>query len=171
MRAGQHTWYNDLAPALLPTIAKGFNARFLYDPGMDGDIQGQDDYFAYGLQRNLAVAHTAVVDTIDYQDDAAFAANVDGFPADNFIGEWTGLVEISQGGSYTFSSTSDDGSHVWINGALVVSNGGFHGPETVSGTVMLDAGHHRVKVDFFEATVNPRILNSKPQAASPKPKP
>ena len=31
------------------------------------------------------------------------------FPGDKFIGEWTGLVEIKEGGAYTFASTSDDG--------------------------------------------------------------
>ena len=79
---------------------------------MDGDdIKDENDYFAYGNEeRQLSVAYTTVTDTIDYQNDAAFEAIAEGFPGDHFIGQWTGLVVIEEGGSYTFSSTSDDGS-------------------------------------------------------------
>ena len=148
----------------------GFNARFLYDPNMNGDdIKDQGDYYAYGRQRNLAVVHTGVVDTIDYRDDAAFEAMAPGFPGDHFIGEWTGLVVIREGGSYTFASSSDDGSHIWINGAMVVNNEGLHGVRKVRGTVDLTAGFHDVKVDFFENEVIPRTSNPKLQASNPQP--
>ena len=117
------------------------------------------------------MAHTAVVDTIEYRNDAAFQATA-GFPGDHFIGEWTGVVVIKQGGSYTFASSSDDGSHIWIDGMMVVNNEGIHGVQEVRGTVDLTAGRHRVKVDFFENAVNPRIPDLKPQTPNPRdPKP
>ncbi|KAJ1478722.1 hypothetical protein T484DRAFT_2926567 [Baffinella frigidus] len=131
----------------------GFEGRFLFDPDMNADeIKDQDEYFTYGLQqKHLPVARTAVVDVIDYRTDQAFRAMGSEFPIDKFIGELTGLVLIKQGGEYTFASSSDDGSHIWIDGALVVSNEGLHPVETVRGTLDLTAGYHTVKVDFFEA--------------------
>ena len=160
-----------------PPIALGFNARFLYDPYMYySHIEDKDDYFAYGIdERQRPVSSTAVVETIDYKED--FYKTAEGFPEEFFIGQWTGLVVISKSGSYTFSSTSDDGSHVWINGALVVSNGGIHGyMKRATGTVQLDAGRHTFRADFFhhvhdvtKSKVNPRTLNHEPQTTHPKP--
>ena len=153
-------------------LAKGFNARFLYDPEMSGRaIDHQDDYFKYGFERGLSIAHSGVVDTIEYRNDAAFQATASGFPEDHFIGEWTGVVVIKQGGSYTFASSSDDGSHIWIDGRMVVSNEGIHPVRKVTGTIDLTAGRHTVKVDFFENEVNPRTPNPQPQTLNPKPPP
>ena len=55
------------------------------------------------------MAHTMVVETIDYWNDEQFMAMGDDFPGDKVIGEWTGLVVIKDGGPYTFATTSDDG--------------------------------------------------------------
>lgn len=45
---------------------------------------------------------------------------------DNFAARWTGLVYIDTPGEYTFTSGSDDGSRVFINGQLVDNNDGLH---------------------------------------------
>ena len=39
---------------------------------------------------------------------------MDGFTNDKFVGVWTGLVYITEGGSYTFASSSNDGSALFF---------------------------------------------------------
>jgi hypothetical protein len=61
-----------------------------------------------------------------------------------------GFVDIPQEGMWQFFSTSDDGSAVFIDGAVVVWNDGLHGPLEASGSIALTAGLHALEVQFFE---------------------
>jgi Tfp pilus assembly protein FimT len=69
---------------------------------------------------------------------------------DNFAARFTGLVQIATGGDYTFYTSSDDGSQLWINEALVVNNDGWHGMQERSGIVTLPAGNHQIRVEMYE---------------------
>lgn len=53
-------------------------------------------------------------------------------------------------GIYTFSTNSDDGSKLYIGDELVVNNDGLHGMVSMSGTIPLAAGWHRIRIEFFE---------------------
>jgi hypothetical protein len=70
---------------------------------------------------------------------------------DHFAVRYTGYIDISAEGTYTFSSTSDDGSAVYIGSRMVVDNDGTHAAEEQSGTIALGAGKHEIVVAFFEA--------------------
>lgn len=63
-----------------------------------------------------------------------------------------GYVDIPANGTFTFYTSSDDGSKLWIDGDEVVNNDGLHGVREESGQICLDAGLHEIKVDFFEKT-------------------
>jgi hypothetical protein len=67
-----------------------------------------------------------------------------------FYVRWTGLLRVPKAGKYVFFTESDDGSRLWIEGKLVVENGGLHAMEEKSGEVELKAGDHDFKVDLFE---------------------
>jgi hypothetical protein len=69
---------------------------------------------------------------------------------DQFSLRFDGIIRLPAEGDYTFYTTSDDGSRLYIDGQLVVDNGGLHGPEEKSGKVRLAAGGHRITVTFFE---------------------
>ncbi|WP_299436708.1 carbohydrate-binding protein [uncultured Aquimarina sp.] len=71
---------------------------------------------------------------------------------DNFGLTFDGFINVPSDGSYTFYTTSDDGSSLWIDGVKVVDNDGLHGAREESGTVCLEAGHHKIEVQFFEKT-------------------
>ena len=63
-----------------------------------------------------------------------------------------GQIKVTERGTYTFYSISDDGSRVIVDNLLVVDYDGLHGMETwKEGTADLSAGYHRVTVDFFES--------------------
>jgi len=72
---------------------------------------------------------------------------------DEYYGlRFSGYISIDTAGVYTFYTSSDDGSKLYINGALVVNNDGLHGSQERSGSISLTAGMHAITVDFFEAT-------------------
>ena len=65
---------------------------------------------------------------------------------------WTGAIDVPSTGSYTFYTNSDDGSRLYIDGALVVDNDGLHAVREEQGTVYLTAGCHDLVIEFFENT-------------------
>jgi glucose/arabinose dehydrogenase len=69
---------------------------------------------------------------------------------EDFAFRYTGYVTVPADGQYTFYTTSDDGSQLFIGSTLVVNNDGLHGPQEAAGTIGLKAGVHAVTVTFFE---------------------
>ncbi|MEM7369734.1 MAG: PA14 domain-containing protein [Bacteroidota bacterium] len=67
---------------------------------------------------------------------------------ENFAVAYKGSIEIEREDSYGFRLISDDASYLYIDGELVIDNGGDHGPQIVDGEVYLTAGKHPVKVLF-----------------------
>lgn len=63
-----------------------------------------------------------------------------------------GFVDVPGDGLWTFATTSDDGSRLWIDGELVVDNGGDHALVRVEGDVELSAGPHAVTLSYYERT-------------------
>ena len=63
---------------------------------------------------------------------------------------WRGKIAIPESGIYTFGTRSDDGSYVYIDGQLVVDNGGSHGAEDRSGVIQLEQGFHDIEVRYSE---------------------
>ena len=70
---------------------------------------------------------------------------------DNFAFRLSARINILQAGNYTFYTSSDDGSRLWIDGNLVVDNDGLHGIVEKSGQINLSAGQHTITVGFFES--------------------
>jgi len=63
---------------------------------------------------------------------------------------WQGIINTPESGAYVFETLSDDGSYVYIDGQLVVDNGGRHGSRPASGAVSLEAGPHRIDIKYFQ---------------------
>jgi hypothetical protein len=85
---------------------------------------------------------------IQYGNNTSFDWHPFGLP--NFGAEMTGVIHVPTKGTYTFELYSDDGSMLYIDGVLVVDNGGPHPPIAVSDSAFLTAGTHAFKVEFFE---------------------
>ena len=72
---------------------------------------------------------------------------------DDYFGfRLTGQISVTIAGNYGFSTSSDDGSQLRINGALVVDNDGLHGTRRIEGFRFLTTGTHDIEVTFFEKT-------------------
>lgn len=63
-----------------------------------------------------------------------------------------GMVEVPESGVWTFSVVSDDGSMLWIDGELLIDNGGAHATQRRDGDRFLSAGKHAIEVTWFELT-------------------
>jgi PA14 domain-containing protein/K319-like protein len=75
-----------------------------------------------------------------------------GVGADNFSVRWTGRVEAPVTGSYRFSTVSDDGIRLWVNGQLVINNWTDHAPTTnTSAAISLAAGvRYTITLEHYE---------------------
>jgi parallel beta-helix repeat protein len=68
----------------------------------------------------------------------------------NFGFNFTGYVNVPADGQYTFYTNSDDGSLLYIDNVLVVSNNGLHNATVVTGTIGLKAGMHAITVGYIQ---------------------
>ena len=70
---------------------------------------------------------------------------------DHFALRFSGYLSIEVAGDYTFYTSSDDGSQLFIDGSLVVDNDGLHEVEEQSGVIGLSSGLHPIVITMFEA--------------------
>lgn len=63
-----------------------------------------------------------------------------------------GYVEIGTTGVHKFFIASDDGSRLYIDDQLVIDHDGNHSNQTKYGSLVLEKGKHRIRVEYFEAS-------------------
>lgn len=64
--------------------------------------------------------------------------------------QFDGYIKIDHDGIYNFSTLSDDGSKLFIDGEEIVNNDGPHGAIEAFGTAALRKGYHLIKVIYFD---------------------
>jgi hypothetical protein len=79
---------------------------------------------------------------------------------DHFGLRFTSFIRVpsSETGRYTFYTASDDGSRLLVDGTQVVDNDGEHPVQEKSGSVSLDAGWHKIVVEYFEKLGSDEVL-------------
>jgi hexosaminidase len=100
-----------------------------------GDISSLDDFSQMKQSKQLTA------------NEIKIPADV---PDDHFGLIFSGIIDIPADGVYTFYSSSDDGSRLYLNGDLLVCNDGIHGMEIEYGQAALAAGKHTLKLEYFE---------------------
>ena len=72
--------------------------------------------------------------------------------ADNYAVSWEGVVEAPVSGTYTFTTRSDDGVRLFVNGVSVINNWTDHGPtDNNSAGITLSAGQRvPVRMEYYE---------------------
>jgi len=78
----------------------------------------------------------------------------DGIREDYFGLEYYGAIAVPAEGTYTFYTTSDDGSRLYIGETLVVQNDYPHGAAEQQGSISLKAGRHPIYVGYFDGVVD-----------------
>jgi len=70
---------------------------------------------------------------------------------DNFSVRWTGKIQACYSENYTFTTRSDDGIRLWVNGTQVINNWTDHGATNNSGTISLTSGQkYDLVLEFYE---------------------
>ena len=130
-------------PALEVPVEPGFNGAYYY---IGKEMQTMPDV----TNRNPD-AFTKNIN-INFENPAAFARDVGGntFPGTFVAATWFGLILIDQPGTYTFQTDSMAGSHLWVDGEMVIDDGAQpHEAQIKTGTIALSSGYHHVKADWF----------------------
>ncbi len=96
-------------------------------------------------------------------------------PCSPFAVRWTGFVRPRYTETYTFTTDSDDGVKLWINGQLVVDNWKVQGDTPASGTTSaaLTAGQlYPITIEYYENGEGPATMvlqwGSASQAQAPE---
>jgi alpha-L-fucosidase len=63
-----------------------------------------------------------------------------------------GYIKVPANDIYAFSTNSDDGSNLWIDGKIVVNNDGLHSNQEREAVIGLKKGYHEIRVDYFNKT-------------------
>ena len=72
-----------------------------------------------------------------------------GVPNDNFSVRWTRNIPL-EAGRYNLWAIADDGVRVYVNGRLVIDAWRDSGAERYDGSINLEAGEHRIVVEYYE---------------------
>lgn len=70
--------------------------------------------------------------------------------ANSFAYRFASTIDLPSDGTWTFYTTSDDGSLLFIDGTRVVANDFVQPPTERSGQLELSAGRHSIEVQYFE---------------------
>lgn len=70
---------------------------------------------------------------------------------DTYAVKYTTTLTVTTAGTYDFSTSSDDGSKLFVDGVEIVDNDGLHGLVTANGSTTLTPGEHLVEIIYFES--------------------
>ncbi|MDQ3707367.1 MAG: PA14 domain-containing protein, partial [Chloroflexota bacterium] len=77
---------------------------------------------------------------------------------DSFSVRWTGLVQTSFSGEYTFYVTSDDGVRLWVNEEKIIDDLAVPAPKESSATVFLSGNKkYSIRLEYQEATAGASV--------------
>jgi autotransporter-associated beta strand protein len=99
-------------------------------------------------------ANSPVPSLVQTATSMNFGNNGSGFPspynsgAISFEAFYSGKINIATAGTYTFNTSSDDGSMLFIDGVAVVTNNFDQPLTTQSGSIALSAGMHDIVIAY-----------------------
>ena len=72
---------------------------------------------------------------------------------DSFSVRWTGNVNITNNGTYTFATIADDGTRLTVGGISAIDDWNVHAATTkTSPPIPLTAGLHKISLEYFDST-------------------
>jgi hypothetical protein len=72
-------------------------------------------------------------------------------PPTDYTVRWTGMVQPQFSDTYTFSTTTDDGVRLWVNGQLIIDEWVDQAPTTWTGTIALQAQqYYNIQMDYYQ---------------------
>jgi hypothetical protein len=139
-----------VTPERIPPVAAGYDAS-LAPVARVYSLGSIPDNFLARTRNSLSIPRGAYAGSFVW--DGTFVDwGMDGplGQSDQFIVEQARSFLAPSDGEYTFRTTSDDGSWLWVDGHPVVVNNGLHAAGDATGTITLSAGIHVVSFKYFE---------------------
>ena len=102
--------------------------------------------------------HIRTTDSINFRSDFDFRLLAKDWPEESAALVFTGIFMIGKPGLYSFSCKSNSGSHLWIDGNLIIDDGGGHQELEKRGSVELMTGYHMLKADFWKSSKDPELI-------------
>lgn len=123
-------------PGVTPTVGTG--------TGLRGQYYAKPDLIGPNIVRPDA--------TVDF--NWAEGTPIQGVQADNFSVRWAGQVQPKYTGDWTFTTFTDDGVRLWVNGELVIDQWNIHaGRFDRSRAIPLVGGQkYDIQMEYFENT-------------------
>jgi len=103
------------------------------------------------------VGTSTTVSAIDFDSSADFQVYVKDFPSSNLAVLFYGNPKIHTAGSYNYCLKSADGAYMYLDGNLVISNGGRHGVKEVCHLTPMTTGLHQIKVMYWRRSGTPYV--------------
>lgn len=123
----QSQFYTDVSPLFVKGSGTGLTGRYFANTKLEGP----------SLQR------------IDAQLNDN--PRPEGLGPDDWSARWIGQVLAPSTGTYTFSTFTDDGIRLWVDGKLLFENWTVHGGTQNNGTVFLQAGKkYDIKIEYYQ---------------------
>jgi hypothetical protein len=116
----------------------------------DGLPEGADDPWAAAYFAGTGLSGEPLLTRVETSLDHnwGFGSPSSGVPVDDFSARWTQSLSLS-GGLYRFTTYTDDGVRLWVDGRLLISSWrpmrGYR-----SATVRLEPGAHDVRMEYYE---------------------
>jgi hypothetical protein len=133
---GAVTVSNDVTITVNPAPGPGLIGRYYNDPGTGA-------HFA-------TLVLTRVDPTVYFSWGTTSPAGA--VTVDNFSVRWTGSIQAPVTGTFQFTTLSDDGVRLWINGKLLIDNWTDHPATTnTSAGITLTAGvKYPITLEYYE---------------------
>lgn len=127
-----------LAVVLLTVTVGVVAAPRLLTRGLVGTSRSGSDGF--GATRLVVVGEPHTIDWL--------ATHRQQFGDRPYTVQWVGWLHVPRAARYEFATSSDDGSWLYIDDALLVDNGGEHPAIERRGSIDLTAGLHALRLDY-----------------------
>ena len=131
---------------------------FAFGRASPGAFKGVACFILRGVLR-IADVHGCAPVAVFYTDsfNVPERQQPEGFPGISerstwFMIEYQGAFTVGEAGTYVFRLHSDDGSYLFIDGAMVIENDGKHKPESRLGSIALRAGSHQLRLLYAQTT-------------------
>ncbi len=122
------------------------------DNGLGDVCESTDLVYEYYEGRWAEMPDFSTLSPVETGSIATFTIPAGAATGVNFYGvRFTGRIHIAQAGEYTFYSASNDGSRLFIDGALIVDNDGQHTLVEEEGSVSLSNGLRDITLEYFQA--------------------
>ena len=145
------------ALAVAPGYANSSVASGYY---LKGDAPGDGNGLQGAYFPNTTLTAPASVTKIDPTVNFLWngGAPTSGVSATNFSVRWSGLLLPRSTGTYTFTTVSDDGIRLWVNGQQIINNWTGHGATADSGSITLTQGTAAtIQMEYYQGAGGSQI--------------